>query len=132
MKKRNFYYDIEIFPNYFCITFINTAIDVDKLQEFIDLDIELLNKDISRDEYENNEELWTCIMRNIQPIIFEVFADTNELQSLHDFIREDVAILINFNGYRYDNIILDLIMLNVEDSLTITNLDGKVIDIDIN
>lgn len=126
MSKRSFYCDIEVFPNYFCVTFIDINIDRNKMQEFIDLDIHLLSQELDRYEYEHNEELWQNIQQNIKPIIFEVYDDLDESLALAKFLDEEVNYMFTYNGERYDTIILDLISnkINNNEKVTCTTIFG--------
>ncbi len=90
-------YDLEVFHNCFTATFI--PIDAKSINRYIKADID------------NNESEKKIALNIINPKIFIVFNETNQMSALVSFIRnKNTNVLIGYNNNKYDNIILDYII----------------------
>jgi hypothetical protein len=126
MSKKAYYYDIESFPNYFCITFLPTDLSNDNVTKFIKDDMRIYNESEDRSLYESDIELWTSIKDNLNPVIFECLDNNSyNLENLVTFLERDVNILIGYNNSSYDDIILDLIYIYIKDR---RGVDAKLIN----
>lgn len=94
-------YDIEVFPNCFAIKFVN--INVSGVRDYIDADI---NNDVDK----RNKSL---SLNNIKTFLIWLDGNNNinDIVLIHNFIETDEdLILISYNGYNYDNVILDYLL----------------------
>jgi hypothetical protein len=129
MPKQQYYYDIESFPNYFCVTFVAVQTPKADINKFIKDDIRIYNKydamlDLTivenRLQYEHDPELWASLYENIKPIVFEVYDDSLQIPDLITFIERNAGLLIGFNNSVYDDVLLDLIYVRFREGVEIT------------
>lgn len=88
------FYDLETYRNLFMAVFIN--IEWNKVDDYIKADI---NKDSSAKE--------KLIQEGIDCGMIKIFINT--YSPLIDFLRNQVTMLISYNGHKFDDIILDYI-----------------------
>jgi len=116
---KNYYIDYKVSINYGVIVLYNIQGDIDKQQEFIDLDKSLID-DINcfeyDEEYLRNEELWMSIYNNKDIHTFEISENSNQVDELIKFISNDVDILFGFAQTNELFIILDLLSIKVADN----------------
>lgn len=97
-----YFYDIEIFPNCFMVTFIPIQ---SELKQNISIN-KYINADINNEE--GNKKIALDL---IKPKIFIIYNETNQLIALTNFLKnKNTEILIGYNNIRYDNIILDYLL----------------------
>ena len=88
----NYIYDIEIFPNYFLVSFID--INAKGVDEYIKADI---NNDLVAKKK---------ALAKINPKVFSIFEEVNDLKALISFLNDkNTVILIGFNNFNYDDFI---------------------------
>jgi len=96
-------YDIETYPNFFSITFINIAWK--HFYAYIEADI---NKDRPVKEI--------LIAEGVKDDSIYIYVDTGQedfiIDDLKDFLREKVDVLFGYNNSEYDDLMLDLILKN--------------------
>lgn len=95
-------YDIECLPNWFSAIFIN----IDTKQKHID---EYIAADIRGDIQGKKEALSKCIYKE-----FIIYNDINQAGILISFVKSSKCeTLIGYNSIKYDNLIIDYIILNL-------------------
>lgn len=95
----SYVYDIEQFPNFFCVTFCPTFIKEELMLAYIEADI---NKDLIT----KNE-----LVKQIGIKTFYVYKSINDANILYNFIRT-IDVLFGYNNHHYDDLMLDYICNN--------------------
>lgn len=97
---KTYFYDIEIFKNFFCVTFI----DLDTNPDFI--------KIYEIADYEKNYTLKRDILNQcIKPIIFIISEYRNDLPLILDFFSVHKTI-VGYNSHNYDDNIINYFLMN--------------------
>jgi len=105
IEKRNYVHDIEVYPNYFLVIFIEINIDTGWINKYIAADI--------KSNYTICDEKKT-LLNNNKIHIFKITKDSEyNLIHLIRFINDNVAFLIGFNNLRYDELIIRYVLLNI-------------------
>ena len=97
---RQYAYDIEIFPNFFSVVFIDLDVPYDYITAY------------EKADYNKDYELKKKILSYIKPQIFMVYPDMiNEIPLLIDFMTNHKT-LVGFNSINYDDNILNYLLKN--------------------
>ena len=94
----SYVYDIEQFPNFFCVTFCPTFIKEELMLAYIEADI---NKDLIT----KNE-----LVKQIGIKTFYVYKSINDANILYNFIRT-IDVLFGYNNHHYDDLMLDYLTI---------------------
>lgn len=100
------YYDIEVYPNFLSLSFLDTSTPQELIDEYIDADI---HKDIIR-----KVEALNKMNHRVFIVASDSFTSTvvqNDIVEFYDFIK-DIKILIGFNSIKFDNLIIDHLLIH--------------------
>lgn len=97
------FYDIENYPNFFCVTFLNVKTNQDVIDTYIKADI--------TSNYVNTTSSKEEALSNIDYKYFEISDRCNDIVELIKFLK-DIKLLIGFNNRHYDNLLIDYICIH--------------------
>ena len=96
-------YDIETYPNFFSITFIDIAWK--DFTTYIECDI-----------VNNKEEKTKLIEKGVEDGLIYIYVDEGQsefiIEDLTDFLKDKVDVLFGYNSSEYDDLMLDLLLTN--------------------
>jgi hypothetical protein len=93
------FYDLEVFTNFFSASFL----DINTPQNLID---EYIAADIAKDKDRKLE-----VLSKINHKVFIIHENRNDIKGLYDFM-DHIKLLIGFNNSHYDDILMDVLLLN--------------------
>ncbi len=109
MSKGIWVYDIENYINFTCFTFLDALTPRAIIDKYIAADI--ANDKVAKEE----------VIKQMNVRRFVMFGKVNHADSLSNFIYNEVAILVGYNSYKYDDIITDYICMNSDLSYKVIN-----------
>jgi hypothetical protein len=103
--KSGYFYDIECYPNYFTIGFLPINTNKDIVDSYCKADWQ--------GRYDDKSE----ILKQLNIHRFTISGNNNlgtnriALLNLKDFILNEVVVLVGFDNYRYDNLLIDYVLV---------------------
>ena len=97
---KTYFYDIEIFPNFFSVTFIDMEVNANAVKQYC-----------IADYTGNKKDKEIILSKVINPYIFIIIDSHNDMPLLLDFMTTHKTI-IGYNNINYDDIILDWLIVN--------------------